>query len=89
MLVCEISEGALFYGETARRQPVIFTEELRNTVRDMVREMHEYFSRGYTPRVKPSKSCQACSLKELCLPKLYRKRSVKEYLTQRIGEEEL
>lgn len=89
MLACEISEGALFYGETARRQSVLFTEELKNTVRDMLKEMHDYFSRGYTPKVKPSKSCQACSLKELCLPKLYRKRSAKEYLMQRIGEEEL
>lgn len=88
MLACEIPEGALFYGETARRQSVLFTEELRNTVRDMLKEMHNYFSRGYTPKVKPSKSCQACSLKELCLPKLYKKRSAKEYLMQRIGEEQ-
>lgn len=87
MLVCEISEGALFYGEMARRQSVIFTEQLRSTVCDMLKEMHDYFSRGYTPKVKPSKSCQACSLKELCLPKLYKKRSAKEYLAERIGEE--
>lgn len=87
MLVCEIPEGALFYEEIGRRQSVTFTQELRNTVRDMLREMHGYFSRGYTPKVKPNKSCQACSLKELCLPKLYKKRSAKEYLAERIGEE--
>lgn len=87
MLVCDIPQGALYYGETSRRQPVIFTPELRDMVRDMLQEMHGYFSRGYTPRVKPSKSCQACSLKELCLPKLYRKHSAKEYLAQRIGED--
>ncbi|MEG2527136.1 MAG: Dna2/Cas4 domain-containing protein [Oscillospiraceae bacterium] len=45
-------------------------------------EMHELFSRGHTPRVKPSKACNACSLKELCLPVLMKNRSVKEYLEE-------
>ena len=36
--------------------------------------------RGYTPKVRPTKSCNACSLKELCLPKLLRSSSVSAYL---------
>ena len=42
--------------------------------------MHDLYNRGYTPKVKPTKSCNACSLKELCLPKLMRSRSVTDYL---------
>ena len=38
------------------------------------------YARGRTPRVKPSKACNACSLKELCLPALMRGRSVSAYL---------
>ena len=34
----------------------------------MAEEMHGYFERGYTPRVKPSKACRSCSLKDICLP---------------------
>lgn len=87
MLCCEISEGALFYGETRRRELVAFTPELRAQVCAYLEEMHALYRRKYTPRVKPGKGCNACSLRELCLPKLYRKKSVKEYLTDRAEEE--
>lgn len=87
MLCCEIPAGALFYGETRRREEVPFTPELRQTVRSMLEEMHGYAKRGYTPKVKPSKSCNACSLKELCLPALMRKTSVRSYLDSRLKED--
>lgn len=80
MLCCEIPSGALYYGQTRRREPVAFTQELRQTVKDSLEEMHGYLRRGYTPRVKPTKSCNACSLKELCLPKMLRVRSASAYL---------
>ena len=80
MLCCSISEGALFYGETRRRTAVLFTEELREKVRLTTAEMHQMFRRSYTPKVRPTKSCNACSLKELCLPVLMQKKNVSEYL---------
>ncbi len=87
MLCCSISEGALFYGETRRRVAVTLSEELRRQVRTLTEEMHQLFRRGYTPKVKPSKSCNACSLKELCLPSLLRKQCVADYLRQAMEEE--
>ncbi len=80
MLCCDIPQGALFYGETRHRERVEFTDELRQAVRDALTEMHELYRRGHTPKVKPSKSCNACSLKELCLPKLQQVRNVASYL---------
>ena len=80
MLCCDIPEGALYYGETRRREPVYFTEELRSQVHQLTAQMHELYYKGHTPKVKPTKSCNACSLKELCLPKLIKKRSVSSYL---------
>ncbi len=47
-----------------------FTDSLREEVRNAAKEMHELFQRGYTPNVKPTKKCKACSLENLCLPKL-------------------
>ncbi len=87
MLCCSVREGALFYGETRRRFSVTFTEELRGEVRALLEEMHQLFRRGHTPKVKPSKSCNACSLKELCLPSLMRKRDVADYLCRALEEE--
>ncbi len=87
MLCCEIPEGALFYGETRRRFPVTFTQELRDEVQRSAVEMHQLFDRGHTPKVKPTKSCQACSLKELCLPVLMRKGDVANYLRMAMEED--
>ena len=80
MLCCDIPQGALFYGEPRRRTVVDFTPELRKDVRDCLTEMHQLYERGYTPKVKPGSMCRACSLKDLCLPSLTRRRSVVEYL---------
>ena len=87
MLCCEIPQGALYYGEPHRRTEVDFTPELRQEVTDLLIEMHDLYQRGYTPKVKPSKSCNACSLKELCLPKLLRSRSVSAYLRGAMEDE--
>lgn len=88
MFSTEISEGALFYGETRRREVVEITEDLRQEVIGMFREMHQYFDRKYTPKVKYSKACNACSLRDICLPKLGKSGSVRRYITQMLKEEE-
>ena len=80
MLCCDIPEGALFYGETRRRELIFLDETLRTQVRSMLSEMHDLYRRSHTPSVRPTKSCNACSLRDLCLPKLSKKRSVTEYL---------
>ena len=88
MLGCAVPEGALFYGETRRREVVTMDETLRTTVEQMLAEMREYYRRGYTPKVKSGKHCNACSLKELCLPALNRPLSARSYIRERIGEDE-
>lgn len=86
MLCCEIPEGALFYGQTRRREAVAFTEELREKVIAMLEEMHGLYACGHTPKAKPTKSCNACSLKELCLPRTVRRKSVADYLRCAVEE---
>ncbi|OQY89835.1 MAG: CRISPR-associated protein Cas4 [Anaerolineae bacterium UTCFX1] len=73
MLSTHIPRGYLFYGETRRRMEVDFTLELRTLVQDISAEMHNYFSRGYTPKVKTHKGCRSCSLADICLPVLQEK----------------
>lgn len=90
MLLVEIPRGWMFYGQTRHRFEVEFTSELRNLVSDAAAEMHAYFDRGYTPRVKPHKGCRSCSLADLCLPQLQGETpSAIQYINQRIhGEDE-
>ena len=87
MLCCDIPTGALYYGETRRRTEVIFTPELRQEVKSLLAEMHALYKWGRTPKVKPTKGCNACSLKERCLPKLMKSRNVSDYLRRRMEED--
>lgn len=86
MLCCDIPEAALFYGETRRREIVPLDDDLRSQVRRLLTEMHDLYRRAHTPKVKPTKGCNACSLKELCLPKLMRQRSVADYLRKNMED---
>ena len=88
MLCCQIPEGSLFYGETRRRTRVAFDEPLRQRTLDLLHELLGYMDRGYTPGAKFHKGCNACSLRDICLPKLSRAPSVADYIHDRAGEDE-
>jgi CRISPR-associated exonuclease Cas4 len=87
MLLCDIPSGSLYYGENRRRTSVEFTEELRRQVTDMANEMHILWKKGYTPQVKPQKGCNACSLKEICVPRLRKTKKVKSYIEENLRKE--
>lgn len=87
MLCCDIGEGAIYYGQIRRRETVPLTSELRGEVISNLQEMHRLYERRYTPKVRASKSCNACSLRELCLPKLLHKKSVAAYLSAKSEED--
>ena len=87
MFSTTVTEGAIFYGETRRREVVVITEELKNEVCQTFEEMHQYYERRYTPKVKMGKHCTSCSLKELCMPRLAKTGSVKNYMDQALMEE--
>ncbi len=84
MLACRILCGSLFYGENRRRHKVEFTDSLRKRVSDMAAEMHDLWKKGYTPKVKWQKGCNACSLKNICIPKLGRIKPVDAYIENRL-----
>ena len=87
MFCISIREGYLFYGTTRRREKVTISEEYRSDVREICKEMHRLFQRGHTPKVKMTKSCNACSLKEICLPRLENKKTVADYMKTALVEE--
>lgn len=88
MFCVQIPEGAIFYGETRRRENVNLTQDLKEQTKKLFQEMHEYYKRKYTPKVKYSKRCNACSLKDICMPQLGKNVSVKSYIQQVLEEDE-
>lgn len=88
MFQTNIAGGYLYYGENRRRTHVEFTDALREEVTKAAREMHDLFKKGYTPNVKAAKKCKACSLENLCIPKLQKVIKVREYIEQGIREKD-
>jgi len=88
MLICEIPEAFLYYGETKRRLKVTLDDGLRQRVKIIVKEMHELYNKRYTPKVKPSKKCKSCSLAEICMPKLCKNPSAVNYIKKNLLEVE-
>ncbi len=89
MLCCNIPDAYLYYGETHRRYTVVLDEALREKTVSMIDEMHQLYARQHTPKVKRTKACNACSMKDICLPVLNKSRSAAEYIRETLwgGEE--
>jgi len=88
MLGVEVPSGALFYGRTRHRLEVAFDEVLREATEKAAGRVHELIGSGNTPKPVYTKKCKSCSLIDQCLPQaLYKKRSVKAYLTQVLEEQ--
>lgn len=89
MFSCVIDYGFIFYKETRRREKVEITAEMRDELTKALEEMHSYYRRGYTPRVKPSKKCEKCSLSSECMPSLLRsEENVDAYIRRHMEESE-
>lgn len=88
MLACKIASGAIYYGKIKRRLEVDFTEELRKHVEEAINEMQGYWEKGWTPKGQYTKACNACSLKEICLPALGKTKSVQSYIQEVMKSDE-
>lgn len=88
MLCCDIPFGYLYYGEIRHRVKVVFDSDLRKRTEEMIAEMHDLYRKQYTPKVKRRKACNACSLKNICLPVICGKKQASEYVDKMLGEGE-
>lgn len=88
MLCCNIDKGYIFYGELRRRTEVYFSDDIRKELVKITADMHNMYNKRYTPKVRRTKSCNACSLKNVCLPVLNKNSNAAEYIERITGEEE-
>ncbi len=88
MLVCEIPVAYLYYKETGHRLEVEIDTTLRQKTEETIMQMHEYYQRAVTPKGKRTKACNACSLKDLCLPVLLNRKKASDYVERMLAEEE-
>ncbi len=82
-----IPYGYLYYAEIGRRKKIEFTAELKEQLRNILKLMHEMIAKGHTPKVKTTAKCRGCSIKDICLPKLNGRVSVKSYYGEFLGDD--
>jgi CRISPR-associated exonuclease Cas4 len=68
-----VSEGALFYGTTRRRQIVPFDDDLRGLTERTAAAVRAMIAAGTTPAPVPKPACKRCSLIDLCTPQRWEK----------------
>ncbi len=81
-----VPEGALFYGQTRKRQIVAFDEELRALTARVAADCRRMIAQDSTPAPHHAPACRHCSLAEVCRPaKLENPRATRRWILSQIG----
>ena len=76
-----IEEGALWYWQVRKREPVLFDDALRGVTLAAIEGAHEILKSGKTPMPTDNKKrCKACSLVDLCEPEAFRRDHSRAYI---------
>lgn len=86
MLAVAVPAGALYHGQSRRRQEVALDEALRERTESLARRLHELVAAGRTPPPKYGPKCRYCSLAGRCIPKLPPGRSARQYVAETLKE---
>lgn len=82
-----VAEGALWYMQTRHRLPVVFSDGLREQTLVVIGQVRELLQSGITPPSEYGKRCKACSLIEVCRPKLVERDRSVGYVAGLFGDE--
>jgi len=78
-----IDEGALWYWQPRKREPVVFDAAIRNVTLAAIEGAHKLLATGKTPSpIVDKKRCRACSLIDLCEPDAFRRDHSKTYIEE-------
>lgn len=76
-----INVGYLYYFDVNKRLKIEISTELRELVCRLSAEMHFIYEQCYTPKAEIHKNCRLCSLVDICLPRITKKkRSIENYI---------
>jgi CRISPR-associated exonuclease Cas4 len=82
-----VGEGALFYGTTRRRHPVVFDAALRMLTAETAAAVRANIAALRTPPPVRTPACRRCSLEVLCQPsRLERPPHVARWLAGQIAD---
>jgi len=82
-----IEEGALWYWQVRKREPVLIDNALRDVTLAAIEGAHSVLLSGKTPPpTDKKKRCRACSLVDLCEPDTFRRDHSSDYVAEIFAE---
>lgn len=82
-----IPRGFLFYGKTRHRTEISFDSGLRALTESLVARLRELLASGRTPPpFFESRKCTACSLIDICLPRISSRPPASEWFSQHLDK---
>lgn len=82
-----VPEGALFYGQTRKRQSVAFDEDLRALTTRIAIECRAMIGEGRTPPPHETPACRRCSLAGTCRPgRLEKPPAIQRWLARQVAD---
>lgn len=88
MTAITIPLGYFYYGRERRRTEILLSPELRKETKKISAEIHALLQSEILPQPKKGPHCRACSLREVCRPDLFgRKTSVGNYIDRFIDSQ--
>lgn len=81
-----VASGSLWYGKTRHRLAVVFDDELRVKTLATIDSVRTILQSGQTPLPIYDKRCKACSLMDICEPKVFGKDKSVGYVAGLFGE---
>lgn len=78
-----VQDGAIWYWEVRRREPVTIDLQLRNLTLSTIAGARALIESGVTPTPQVDKTrCRACSLKDICQPDAFRSDKTRQYAAE-------
>lgn len=78
-----VQEGAIWYWEVRRREPVSIDWQLRDLTLSTITSARALIESGVTPTPQVDKArCRACSLKDICQPDAFRSDRTRRYVAE-------
>jgi len=83
-----VAEGAIWYWEVRKREPVVIDIALRQTTEEAIGNAKSLLREGLTPPpISEKKRCKACSLANICEPNTFRRDHSVAYVKELFSSE--
>ena len=83
----QVEEGAIWYWQVRKREPIIIDEALRKKTISVIEDAHALLASGKTPApIQDKKRCKACSLSDLCEPQTFRRDHSSSYIHEMFSQ---